>query len=183
MKELMRRDQQGACRAVPAGRSAPRRAHQLQATSQIIHWQLLSCCCPDLFTLPKTSEVCLFKKNESRGSGRGAEPRKELGPTTIPFVSLVNPWMEDEPGSAACWVLMHYASARQEILIWWRLEIKRHFCALLYSSVSHWRMERGCGGGGNWGMRAPAPRHYLPQCKWVEPCFLMDVCSCWSITC
>lgn len=56
------------------------RMGQLQAAPQIMHWQLLSCRCPDLFTLRKISEVCLFKKDESGGSGRGAEPSEEMQP-------------------------------------------------------------------------------------------------------
>lgn len=76
----MHRDHQGINRALPTSRSGPRRMGQLQAALQIIHWQLLSCCCPDLFTLQKISEVCLFKKDESRGSGRGAELSKGIWP-------------------------------------------------------------------------------------------------------
>lgn len=83
----MYQDHQGISRALPTSRSGPRRMGQLQAALQIIHWQLLSCCCPDLFTLQKISEVCLFKKDKSRGSGRGEELSKGIRPwhNTIHF--------------------------------------------------------------------------------------------------
>lgn len=42
----------------------------------------------------------------------------------------------------------------QEILIWWRLKVKRHFCAFPYS-LSCWKMERYHGGGENWGSESP----------------------------
>lgn len=99
MKELMRRDQQGINRATPTSRFGPRRTGQLQAARQIIHWQLLSCCCSDLFTLQKISEVCLFKKDESRGSGRGEELSKGIRPPTTQLVSLINPPREEGAGA------------------------------------------------------------------------------------
>lgn len=76
----MYQDHQGISRALPTSRSGPRRMGQLQAALQIILWQLLSFCCPDLFTLQKISEVCLFKKDKSRGSGRGEELSKGIRP-------------------------------------------------------------------------------------------------------
>lgn len=100
---------------------------------------------------------------------------KESSSATTQFVSLINPSTGGRGGSLLSASALCISALHQKILIWWRLKVKRHFCASPYFSMSCWKMEWCCGGGKNWGNDSFCAQTPTVLCKWEE------LHSCWKI--